>query len=172
MCMNSEVKCKLGSLRANLQSRGKGTVSLVCVWPRQTWHFFFQGSHRPQENARLTRDLGIPDVGYLYLRKRFKLPVQSSGLHSLGGSSWQVPVVTKWWVLRGVALDFRTAPAPGVVPRTALASLPKADTWCWLAVPTAGAEAGPQQHPLCFTPHLPLPRQEICIPVKSSLDTR
>lgn len=122
--------------------------------------FFLQGSNRPQENARLTCDLGIPDVGCLYLRKRFKLPVQSSGLHSLWGSSWQVPVVTKWWVLRGGALDFRTAPAPGLVLRTALPSLPKADTWHWLAVPTAGAETGPQQHPLCFTPHLPLSSQE------------
>ena len=57
------------------------------------------------------------------------------------------------------ALDCQSAPAAGHVPGTALPTPPKAEIWCQQAVPTPDAEAGPQQHPLCFTPRHPFPNQ-------------
>lgn len=57
------------------------------------------------------------------------------------------------------ALDSQNAPAPRDIPRTDLLNSPKAETRYQQAMPTPDAEAGLQQHPLCFNPCYPFPNQ-------------
>lgn len=103
----------------------------------------------------------------------FNLSVLSSGFHSLGVLSWQVPVVTKWWVLRWAVHWILGLPqllglSPGQLSPACPRQTPDAGWLCPLQMQKQDLSSI-----LCASLHTTYsPAKKILIPVKSSLDIR
>lgn len=103
----------------------------------------------------------------------FNLSVLSSGFHSLGVLSWQVPVVTKWWVLRWAVHWILGLPqllglSPGQLSPACPRQTPDAGWLCPLQMQKQDLSSI-----LCASLHTTYsPAKKILIPVESSLDIR